>query len=62
VPAAFSLPKGELAFATYMNTWLNLKKENGFMDAAYNYWILGMDPKKKEPRWSVVRNVFGWDI
>jgi len=62
VPAAFKLPENQLAFAFYLNTWLDLKKENGFMEKIYQYWILGKDPKKKEPRWSVVRNVFGWDI
>jgi len=61
-PVAFKLPKGELAFAEYFNTWLTLKEENGFLDRVYQYWILGIDPKKKEPRWSVARNVFGWDI
>ncbi len=62
VPAAFVLPKGQLAYAEFLNTWLSLKKDNGFMDKVYQYWILGIDPKKKEPRWSVVRNIFGWDI
>lgn len=62
VPAAFQLPKGQLAYVEYLNTWLDLKKDNGFMDKVYQYWIFGIDPKKKEPRWSVARNVFGWDI
>ena len=62
VPAAFKLPKDQLAFAAYLNTWLELKKDNGFMDKVYQYWILGKDPEKEEPRWSVVRNVFGWDM
>ena len=62
VPAAFVLPKGESAYAEYINTWLNLKKDNGFMDEVYNYWIMGINPEKKKTRWSVVHNVFGWDI
>ena len=62
VPAAFQLPKGQLDYSEYLNTWLSLKKDNGFMDKVYQYWIFGVDPKKKEPRWSVVRNIFGWDI
>ncbi len=61
-PVAFELPKGELAFVEYMNIWLLLKKDNGFLESVYDYWILGKDPQPKEPRWSVVRNVFGWDI
>jgi ABC-type amino acid transport substrate-binding protein len=62
VPAAYKLPADQFAFAEFMNTWLDLKKDNGFMDKVYQYWIFGIDPKEKEPRWSVVRNVFGWDI
>ncbi|MCP3852011.1 MAG: cation:dicarboxylase symporter family transporter [Gammaproteobacteria bacterium] len=62
VPAAFKLPLGQQAYAEYLNTWLSLKEDNGFLDKVYQYWIYGIDPKKKEPRWSVVRNVFGWDI
>ncbi|WP_198265257.1 cation:dicarboxylate symporter family transporter [sulfur-oxidizing endosymbiont of Gigantopelta aegis] len=62
VPAAFELPKDQLAYARYINTWLTLKSENGFLEKAYQYWIFGIDPKPKAPRWSVVRNVFGWNI
>ncbi len=61
-PIAFMLPKDQPAFIQYINTWLALKEKNGSMKSIYNFWILGKDPKKKEPRWSVFRNVFGWDI
>lgn len=62
VPVAFSLPKGEIEYARFINTWLKLKKENGFHQQVYDYWILGKNPKAKKPRWSVIRNVFGWKI
>jgi len=62
VPAAFELPKGEQDFVEFMNTWLALKKDNGFLNDVYNYWIFGIDPKKKEPRWSVVHNILGWEL
>ena len=62
VPAGFALPQGQLVYAEFLNTWLALKKDNGFIDKVYQYWIFGIDPKKKEPRWSVARNIFGWDI
>jgi ABC-type amino acid transport substrate-binding protein len=58
-PIAFMLPKDQPAFVQYINTWLALKEKNGSMKGIYSYWILGKDPKKKEPRWSVFRNVFG---
>lgn len=61
-PVAFKVAKGQQAFAQYLNIWLTLKKDNGFLDKVYQYWILGIDTKEKEPRWSVIQNVFGWDL
>jgi len=62
VPVAFSLPKGEIEYARFINTWLKLKKENAFQQQVYNYWILGKNPKAKKPRWSVIKDVFGWKM
>ncbi len=61
-PVAFYLPKGEEDYTRFINTWLILKKDNGLLDRIYDYWILGENPKAKKPRWSVIRNVFGWEI
>jgi len=59
-PVAFVLPKSQLDYVQYMNTWLKLKKENGFQQRVYDYWILGENPKAKKPRWSVMKDVLGW--
>ena len=32
------------AFATFINTWIDLKKKDGTLDSLYRYWILGQDP------------------
>lgn len=61
-PVGFALPKGKLQFSQFINTWLTLKKDNDFQQQVYNYWILGKNPKARKPRWSVIRNVFGWDL
>ena len=61
-PVGFALPKGKIEYVQFINTWLKLKKENGFQQQVYNYWILGENPKAAKPRWSVISNVFGWDI
>jgi len=61
-PVGFALPKGQLDYVQFINTWLQLKKENTYLQKVYDYWILGKDPKAKKPRWSVIRNVFGWDF
>ena len=62
VPIAFSLPKGDIEYLSLINTWLELKKESGFQQRVYDYWILGQNPKAKVPRWSVVKDVFGWEL
>ena len=61
-PVGFALPKGKHEFVQFINTWLQLKKDNAYLQKVYDYWILGKDPKAKKPRWSVIRNVFGWDL
>ena len=61
-PVGFALPKGKVEFAQFMNTWLKLKKFNGYQQMLYDHWILGKNPKNKKRRWSVVHDVFGWDI
>jgi len=62
VPVGFALPKGKIEYAQFINTWLKLKKENGFQQQVYNYWILGQNPKAAKPRWSVIKDVFGWNL
>ena len=62
VPVAFSLPKGEDEYARFINTWLQLKYENGFQQRVYDYWLLGKNPKAKKARWSVAKDVLGWDL
>lgn len=62
VPVGFPLPKGKVAYAQFINTWLELKKDNGFQKQVYDYWILGKNPEAIKPRWSVMKDVFGWNI
>jgi len=61
-PIGFSLPKAQPDFTRYINTWLNFKEENAYLQKSYDHWILGIDPESRKPRWSVVRNVLGWKI
>jgi len=61
-PVGFALPKGQVDFVQYMNTWLKLKEFNGQQQAIYDYWILGKSPQKQKARWSVAHDVLGWDI
>ena len=50
----------ESRFAEFMKSWLKLKRLNGTVQQLYDYWVLGIDPQGKTPRWSLIRNVLGW--
>jgi len=62
VPVGFSLPKSQVNYVQFINTWLKLIRSNGKQQLIYNYWILGKNPKENKRRWSVMNNVWGWDI
>lgn len=60
VPSAFglALDAGELTDA--VNEWVVFARNEGMIDRAYDYWILGKGAEEKQPRWSILRNVLGW--
>ena len=49
-------------FLNYMNTWLTLKKNDGFKEEQYKLWIMGQTSvaAPAEPRWSILDNVLQW--
>ena len=57
VPLAYGVPRGDREFADFVNTWIQLKKEDRTMAALYDYWILGRKGAEEPPRWSILRNV-----
>ena len=61
-PVGFALPKSHPDYVQFINTWLKLKEGNGTQQKVYDYWILGKNPKTEKVRWSVIRDVFGWNI
>jgi ABC-type amino acid transport substrate-binding protein len=60
VPLAFGLPSGEAALAAIVDTWIDLKRQDGTIDGLYQYWILGRTAATTGRRWSVVRDVLHW--
>lgn len=60
VPLAYPIARRDQGFAAFVNTWIELKRKDGTLDALYNYWILGRDAAPKQPRWSIMRNVLHW--
>jgi ABC-type amino acid transport substrate-binding protein len=60
LPAAYAVPKGDIELMEFVGNWIDLKRKDGSIDELYDYWMLGGASRKKEPRWSVIRNVLGW--
>jgi len=60
VPVAFVLGGHDPAWAGFVNAWIEMKKRDGTLDTLYEYWILGKNAVRAEPRWSAIRNVLHW--
>ena len=60
IPLGFAVPRGQHEFAAVLGRWLAAKKSTGEIQLAYDYWILGQGAEKKEPRWSIMKDVLGW--
>jgi Na+/H+-dicarboxylate symporter len=60
IPLAYALAGPDQDWAYFINTWLELKRRDGTIDALYGHWILGKQAGKRQPRWSIVRNVLHW--
>ena len=49
-----------LELQTFLNSWLNVQKSAGTVQALYDKWILGKGAEKHSPRWSVIKDVLHW--
>lgn len=45
-------------FGFFLNNWLFLKEQSGFKKKMHSYWIDGVLPDARPPRWSILRNLF----
>lgn len=60
LPIAYPLARSDERWVRFINSWLDLKRRDGTVDALYRHWILGEHAARRTPRWSVVRNVLHW--
>jgi Na+/H+-dicarboxylate symporter/ABC-type amino acid transport substrate-binding protein len=61
LPLAYPVASHDVEAARFLSTWIDLKKKDGTIQALYDHWILGRDARAKRPRWSILRDVLGWD-
>jgi Na+/H+-dicarboxylate symporter/ABC-type amino acid transport substrate-binding protein len=60
IPLAYPIARRDQDWAYFLNTWIELKRREGTVDALYAHWILGKQAGKRQPRWSIMRNVLHW--
>jgi Na+/H+-dicarboxylate symporter/ABC-type amino acid transport substrate-binding protein len=60
VPLAYPIAGHDEALTRLVNTWIELKRKDGTIDALFAHWILGRDAAVHQPRWSVIRNLLHW--
>jgi len=60
VPLGYAMPLGDPTLVEFVNTWIELKRRGGTLDALFQHWILGRDEAERKPRWSVLRDVLHW--
>jgi len=60
VPFAFPVARGDQDMLAFLTSWIELKTKDGTIDGLFDHWILGEATKRREPRWSVIRDVLGW--
>jgi hypothetical protein len=46
--------------ADFIDNWLEIQKASGTVRRAHDYWVLGQGAEPPPRRWSVLRDVFGW--
>ncbi len=57
VPLAYVVAGSDIETAAMINTWIELKRKDGTIDALFEHWILGRDSRPKRPRWSLIDDV-----
>jgi len=60
VPLGYPVPRRDAEWLQFVNSWIELKRKDNTIEALYSHWILGKTATRRQPRWSVVRNVLHW--
>jgi Na+/H+-dicarboxylate symporter/ABC-type amino acid transport substrate-binding protein len=60
VPLGYPISRRDEAFASFINTWIDLKRKDGTLETLFARWVLGRDAAPTRRRWSVMRDVLHW--
>ena len=59
-PLGYATATGDTGFLRFLDLWIELIRDEGFVSNLRDHWILGRTAVHREPRWSVIRNVLHW--
>lgn len=60
LPVGVVVRHGHNELARFIDDWLVIEKSSGALNRAHAYWVLGQGAEPPPRRWSVLRDVFGW--
>jgi Na+/H+-dicarboxylate symporter len=61
LPTAFGMARDARDLAEWVNEWVVFARSEGAISRAYDYWILGKGAEPRRRRWSIARDVLGWN-
>jgi Na+/H+-dicarboxylate symporter len=59
-PLGYATAPGDDEFLRFLDLWIDLMRDEGFVSRLRDHWILGRTAVPERPRWSVIRNVLHW--
>lgn len=60
MPLAYPIAGEDPSWQRYVDTWIQLKKQDGFITGLYEHWITGRAARSGARRWSILRDVLHW--
>lgn len=59
-PLGYATASGDAEFLRFLDLWIELMRDGGFVENLRDHWILGRSAVPRNPRWSVIRDVLHW--
>jgi hypothetical protein len=60
IPIGIGMRGADRDLIDYVDAWLAMQRASGNLSEARDYWVLGHGAEPAAPRWSVLRDVLGW--
>jgi len=59
-PLGYATAPGDDEFLRFLDLWVELVRDDGFVAQLRDHWILGRTAVPDRPRWSVIRDLLHW--